>query len=63
MASKHWAYHALYYAADALNGVMYKGYSLPDIIVNLSILACFAIVFIALNMISLKKISFVVIKP
>ncbi|WP_342546054.1 ABC transporter permease [Lysinibacillus sp. FSL K6-4013] len=45
----------LYYAADALNGVMYKGYSLPDIIVNLSILACFAIVFITLNMISLKK--------
>jgi len=45
----------LYYAADALNGVMYKGYSLSDIIVNLSILTCFAIVFITLNMISLKK--------
>lgn len=45
----------LYYAADALNGVMYKGYSLSDIIVNLSILACFAIVFITLNIISLKK--------
>lgn len=45
----------LYYAADALNGVMYKGYSLPDIIVNLSILTCFAIVFITLNIISLKK--------
>ena len=48
--------------ADALNGVMYKGYSLSDIIVNLSILACFAIVFITLNIISLK-ISFVVINP
>ncbi|MFA1736826.1 ABC transporter permease [Lysinibacillus fusiformis] len=45
----------LYYAADALNGVMYKGYSFPDIILNLSILACFALVFITLNIISLKK--------
>ncbi|WP_342442844.1 ABC transporter permease [Lysinibacillus sp. FSL K6-0057] len=45
----------LYYAADALNGVMYKGYSFPDIVMNLSILACFAIVFITLNIISLKK--------
>ena len=45
----------LYYAADALNGVMYKGYTFPDIILNLSILACFAIVFITLNIISLKK--------
>lgn len=45
----------LYYAADALNGVMYKGYSFYDIIVNLTILAGFAIVFITLNIISLKK--------
>lgn len=45
----------LYYAADALNGVMYKGYYFPDIILNLSILACFALVFITLNIISLKK--------
>ncbi|EAZ87206.1 ABC transporter permease [Lysinibacillus fusiformis] len=45
----------LYYAADALNGVMYKGYAFLDIILNLSILACFAIVFITLNIISLKK--------
>lgn len=45
----------LYYAADALNGVMYKGYAFPDIILNLSILACFAIVFITLNITSLKK--------
>jgi len=45
----------LYYAADALNGVMYKGYAFPDIMLNLSILACFAIVFITLNIISLKK--------
>ncbi|MEK5333565.1 ABC transporter permease [Lysinibacillus sp. FSL W8-0992] len=45
----------LYYAADALNGVMYKGYSFNEIVVNLVILACFAIVFIMLNIISLKK--------
>lgn len=45
----------LYYAADALNGVMYKGYAFHDIVVDLVILACFALVFIALNIISLKK--------
>lgn len=45
----------LYYAADAINGVMYKGYSFNEIVVNLVILACFAIVFIMLNIISLKK--------
>lgn len=45
----------LYYAADALNGVMYKGYTFPNIVVNISILACFALVFITLNIISLKK--------
>jgi ABC-2 type transport system permease protein len=45
----------LYYAADALNGVMYKGYSFNEIVINLVILACFAIVFIMLNIISLKK--------
>ncbi len=45
----------LYYAADALNGVMYKGFSFNEILVNLVILACFAIVFIMLNIISLKK--------
>ncbi|MFJ5790245.1 ABC transporter permease [Lysinibacillus sp. NPDC093197] len=45
----------LYYAADALNGVMYKGYSFNEIVVNLVILACFAMIFIMLNIISLKK--------
>ncbi|GLC87176.1 ABC transporter permease [Lysinibacillus piscis] len=45
----------LYYAADALNGVMYKGNSFGDIAMNLSILACFALVFIILNIISLRK--------
>lgn len=45
----------LYYAADALNGVMYKGYSFNEILGNLVILACFALVFITLNIMSLKK--------
>ncbi len=45
----------LYYAADALNGVMYKGYSFSEILVDLVILACFALVFITLNIVSLKK--------
>lgn len=45
----------LYYAADALNGVMYKGYTFSDITIDLAILACFAFVFITLNIISLKK--------
>lgn len=45
----------LYYAADALNGVMYKGYSFNEILLNLLVLACFAIVFVVLNIISLKK--------
>lgn len=45
----------LYYAANALNGVMYKGYALSDIALNLTVLASFAIVFIALTIVSLKK--------
>ena len=45
----------LYYAADALNGVMYKGFTFSDITTDLAILACFAFVFITLNIISLKK--------
>ncbi|MEC1180202.1 ABC transporter permease [Metasolibacillus meyeri] len=45
----------LYYAADALNGVMYKGYIFSDIAFNLTILASFAIVFILLTIVSLKK--------
>ncbi len=50
----------LYYAADALNGVMYKGYAFRDIAVNLVVLACFALVFIILNIISLKKIPILI---
>ncbi|MGE8034634.1 ABC transporter permease [Lysinibacillus sp. NPDC093692] len=45
----------LYYAADALNGVMYKGYTFSEILADLAILACFALVFITLNIVSLKK--------
>lgn len=45
----------IYYAADALNGVMYKGYTFSDISTDLAILTCFAAVFIMLNIISLKK--------
>ncbi|WP_332645378.1 ABC transporter permease [Lysinibacillus sp. 54212] len=45
----------LYYAADALNGVMYKGLTIGDIAINLGVLVSFAFVFILLNIISLKK--------
>jgi len=45
----------LYYAADALNGVMYKGYSFSEILADLAILASFALVFMTLNIVSLKK--------
>jgi len=45
----------LYYAADALVSVMYKGYALKDITNDLLILFAFAVVFISLNMFALKK--------
>ncbi|MEO4054451.1 ABC transporter permease [Solibacillus sp. CAU 1738] len=45
----------LYYAADALKGVMYQGLGLSDISSNLYILLAFAIVFIVLNLFALKK--------
>ncbi len=45
----------LYYAADALKGVMYEGLSLADISSNLYILLAFAAVFIVLNLFALKK--------
>lgn len=44
-----------YYAADALKGVMYKGFNLSDISVDLYILLAFAAVFIILNLFALKK--------
>lgn len=45
----------LYYAADALKGVMYKGATLADVSGNLYILLVFAAVFIILNLFALKK--------
>ncbi|MEK4761782.1 ABC transporter permease [Viridibacillus sp. FSL E2-0187] len=45
----------LYYAADALTGVMYKGFVFTDIIVNLGVLLLFSILFITLNFVALKK--------
>lgn len=45
----------LYYAADALVGVMYKGYGFREISKDLGVLALFAIIFIGLNIVTLKK--------
>lgn len=45
----------LYYAADALKAVMYKGQGLGDIAGDLFVLSIFAIIFIVLNIIVLKR--------
>ncbi|MDQ0216647.1 ABC-2 type transport system permease protein [Oikeobacillus pervagus] len=45
----------LYYAGDALTGVMYKGWGLEDISGDLYILIIFATIFIILNLFALKK--------
>jgi ABC-2 type transport system permease protein len=45
----------VYYATDALKGVMYKGLSLSDISSDILALIVFALVFIALNLFALKK--------
>ncbi|WP_442601846.1 ABC transporter permease [Paenibacillus sp. KN14-4R] len=45
----------LYYAADALKGIMYKGYGLSEVSFDILILALFAIIFIVLNIFALKK--------
>lgn len=45
----------LYYASDAMNGIMYKGFTFDEILLDLLILLAFAIVFITINIISLKK--------
>lgn len=45
----------IYYAADALKGVMYKGLGLADISRDLLALCIFALVFIVLNVFALKK--------
>ncbi|KOA19122.1 inner membrane transport permease YbhR [Clostridium homopropionicum DSM 5847] len=45
----------IYYGADALKGVMYKGLSLSDISTDIFVLIIFAIIFIVLNIVTLKK--------
>lgn len=45
----------IYYAADALKGVMYKGLGLSDISGDLFALVVFATIFIILNIFALKK--------
>ncbi|MBA9027073.1 ABC transporter permease [Peribacillus huizhouensis] len=45
----------IYYAADALKGVMYKGLGLKDISGDLFVLVVFATFFIILNIFALKK--------
>ncbi|WHX90729.1 ABC transporter permease [Peribacillus simplex] len=45
----------LYYASDAMNGIMYKGSTFNEVLLDLLILLAFAAVFITINIISLKK--------
>lgn len=45
----------IYYAADAMKGIMYKGESLGDIGIDIAVLVVFALVFIMLNIVALKK--------
>jgi ABC-2 type transport system permease protein len=45
----------VYYAADALKGIMYKGLSLSEISGDILALVMFAVVFIVLNLFALKK--------
>jgi len=45
----------MYYAGDALRGVMYKGYSFSEISWDLLALVIFAGIFIILNILALKK--------
>lgn len=45
----------IYYAADALKGVMYKGFSLGEVSGDLLALVIFAAIFITLNIFALKK--------
>lgn len=45
----------LYYGADALKDVMYKGLGFGDIALDLGVLVLFAALFIVLNILALKK--------
>lgn len=45
----------MYYAGDALRGVMYKGLGFSDVSGDLLALVIFAIIFVILNILSMKK--------
>lgn len=45
----------IYYGADALKGVMYKGWGFGDIVWDLFALVIFAAIFVVLNIFALKK--------
>ncbi|MEB6113030.1 hypothetical protein AB0X74_02135 [Kurthia gibsonii] len=45
----------LYYAADALNSIMYKGLGFKAIYIDLLVLLLFAFIFYILNFISLRR--------
>ncbi|MCK1994757.1 ABC transporter permease [Peribacillus muralis] len=45
----------LYYASDAMNGIMYKGFTFTDVFLDLIVLLAFSAVFITINIISLKR--------
>ncbi|WP_060679453.1 ABC transporter permease [Virgibacillus halodenitrificans] len=45
----------LFYASDALKGVMYKGFTFQEIAFDLLILLLFAALFIVLNIVALRK--------
>ena len=45
----------MYYAADALKGIMYKGQRLSEISRDILALAIYAVIFIILNLFALKK--------
>jgi ABC-2 type transport system permease protein len=45
----------MYYAGDALKGVMYKGFSLGDVKGDILALVIFAVIFVVLNILALKR--------
>ena len=45
----------LYYASEALKGVMYQGFTLADIWLDVVVLSLFALLFIVLNIFGLKR--------
>ncbi|MGL4336733.1 MAG: ABC transporter permease [Turicibacter sp.] len=45
----------VYHIADALKGIMYKGWGLTEISGHIMVLVSFAIIFVILNIVSLKK--------